>query len=55
MGRQIERHISEKSTIVKILLEILDLVHFLVKCCLYGLLNIIKLMLITGQVMLSKG
>ncbi len=32
---------------------LLDLKHFLVKCCLKGLL--IKLMLILGQVRLSKG
>ena len=32
-----------------------DQVHFLVKCCLQGLLKIIKLMIIVGQVRLSKG
>ena len=36
-------------------LHFLDLLHFLVKGCLYGLLKIIKLMLILGQVRLSKG
>ncbi len=32
-----------------------DLVHFLTKCCLKGLLKILKLMLILWQVRLSKG
>ena len=41
--------------LTRIILDNLDLVHFLVKCCLQGLLKIIKLMLILGQVRLSIG
>ncbi len=37
------------------IIDFFDLVHFLVKCCLKGLLKIIKLMLILGQVRVSKG
>ena len=37
------------------IIEFFDLVHFLVKCCLQALLKIINLMLMLGQVRVSKG
>ena len=38
-----------------VVIQLMDLVHFLVKCSLKGLLKMIKLMLILGQIRLSKG